>query len=84
MKLSSNALKWIAMVTMLIDHTGLVILQYWLEYGESGGALGGFLWALWAVFKSMEGREFGDYTIVMYRYAKNYYRKIVSEGLLKL
>ena len=47
-------------------------------------ALGGFLWALWAVFKSMEGREFGDYTIVMYRYAKNYYRKIVSEGLLKL
>ncbi len=45
-------------------------------------ALGGFLWALWAVFKSMEGREFGEYTIVMYRYAKNYYRKIVSEGLL--
>ena len=41
-------------------------------------ALGGFLWALWAVFKSMEGREFGEYTIVMYRYAKNYYRKIVD------
>lgn len=39
-------------------------------------ALGGFLWALWAVFKSMEGREFGDYTIVMYHYAKLYYKKI--------
>lgn len=39
-------------------------------------ALGGFLWALWAVFKSLEGTEFGDYTIVMYRYAKQYYKKI--------
>ena len=46
MKLSSNALKWIAMVTMLIDHIGLVILQYWLAYGESGGALGDFLWTI--------------------------------------
>lgn len=44
----------------------------------SYSALGGFLWALWAVFKSMEGREFGDYTIVMYRYAKTYYRKIMG------
>ncbi len=42
-------------------------------------ALGGFLWALWAVFKSMSGIEFGDYTIIMYRYAKEYYRKLVRE-----
>ena len=40
MKLSSNALKWIAMAAMLIDHTGLVILQYWLEYGEAGARRG--------------------------------------------
>lgn len=42
-------------------------------------ALGGFLWALWAVFKSMEGVEFGDYTIVMYHYAKQYQKKIQME-----
>lgn len=40
-------------------------------------ALGGFLWSLWAVFKSIEGEEFGDYTIVMYHYAKQYYKKIL-------
>lgn len=44
-------------------------------------ALGGFLWTLWAVFKSMEGREFGDYTIVMYHYAKQYYKKILQLNL---
>lgn len=42
-------------------------------------ALGGFLWALWAVFKSMEGVEFSDYTIVMYHYAKQYDKKIQAE-----
>ena len=44
-------------------------------------ALGGFLWSLWAVYKSALGEEFGEYTIVMYRYAKRYYRKI--ENLLQ-
>lgn len=39
-------------------------------------ALGGFLWSLWAVYKSALGEEFGEYTIIMYRYAKQYYRKI--------
>lgn len=39
-------------------------------------ALGGFLWCLWAVYKSSVGEEFGDYTLVMYRYAKSYYKKI--------
>ena len=39
-------------------------------------ALGGFLWALWAVYKKALGEEFGDYTLIMYRYAKRYYEKI--------
>lgn len=39
-------------------------------------ALGGFLWCLWAVYKSYVGEEFGEYTLIMYRYAKNYYRKV--------
>lgn len=39
-------------------------------------ALGGFLWCLWAVYKSSLGEEFGDYTLVMYRYAKKYFKKI--------
>lgn len=39
-------------------------------------ALGGFLWALWAEYKSSLGEEFGEYTIKMYRYGKNYYKKI--------
>jgi len=47
-------------------------------------ALGGFLWSLWAVYKSMLGEEFGEYTIIMYRYAKNYYRKIEKDILRKL
>jgi thiamine kinase-like enzyme len=38
-------------------------------------ALGGFLWSLWAIYKSALGVEFGDYTLVMYRYAKKYYRR---------
>lgn len=40
-------------------------------------ALGGFLWSLWAVYKSALGEEFGEYTLIMYRYAKTYYRKIL-------
>ena len=38
-------------------------------------ALGGFLWSLWAIYKASLGEEFGEYTIIMYRYAKNYYKK---------
>ncbi len=41
-------------------------------------ALGGFLWSLWAVYKNFLGEEFGEYTIIMYRYAKRYYRKILQ------
>lgn len=38
-------------------------------------ALGGFLWSLWAIYKASLGEEFGEYTLIMYRYAKNYYKK---------
>jgi thiamine kinase-like enzyme len=41
-------------------------------------ALGGFLWSLWAIYKSALGVEFGDYTLVMYRYAKTRYRKLIQ------
>lgn len=44
-------------------------------------ALGGFLWALWAVYKSAIGEEFGEYTLIMYRYAKNYFRHIKGGAL---
>ncbi len=44
-------------------------------------ALGGFLWCLWAVYKSSVGEEFGDYTLVMYRYAKKYYKKLIAAEL---
>ncbi len=39
-------------------------------------ALSGFLWSLWAVYKSSLGEEFGEYTIIMYRYGKTGYRKL--------
>lgn len=39
-------------------------------------ALSGFLWALWAEYKASLGEEFGDYTLKMYRYAKDYYKKV--------
>ncbi|MGF7110191.1 phosphotransferase [Treponema pedis] len=38
--------------------------------------LGGFLWALWTSYKQALGIEFGDYGLKMYRYAKDYYKKI--------
>jgi len=41
-------------------------------------ALGGFLWTLWAVYKGSLGKTFGDYTLVMYRYAKDYYKKAMA------
>lgn len=41
-------------------------------------ALSGFLWALWAEYKSSLGEEFGEYTLKMYRYGKQYYRKALE------
>lgn len=46
---------------------------------DSYVALGGFLWALWAVYKESLGDELGDYTLNMYRYAKTYYKKIAGQ-----
>ena len=43
-------------------------------------ALGGFLWSLWTVYKHYLGQEFGEYSIIMYRYAKRYYRKILQKS----
>ena len=39
-------------------------------------ALGGFLWSMWALYKASQGDEFGEYPLIMYRYAKTYYKKI--------
>ncbi len=38
-------------------------------------ALGGFLWALWAVYKEALGISFGTYPLTQYRYAKEGYRR---------
>lgn len=43
MKLSNRALKWIAMTAMLADHIGLVLFEYWIQYGEGTGVLGQYL-----------------------------------------
>lgn len=37
-------------------------------------AISGFLWTLWAIYKSNLGESFGDYTLKMYRYAKDFFK----------
>ena len=46
-------------------------------------AISGFLWSNWCEFKYQQGVEFGEYSLMQYRYAKDYY-KIVQEELTKL
>ena len=41
-------------------------------------ALGGFLWALWGVYKEQLGVKFTDYTIKQYRYFKKYSLKVLG------
>ena len=41
-------------------------------------ALGGFLWALWAVYKEALGVSFGTYPLTQYRYAKEGYRRFAA------
>jgi len=41
-------------------------------------ALGGLLWALWAIYKEHLGVNFGEYTLIQYRYAKDFYREAVN------
>ncbi len=43
-------------------------------------ALGGFLWALWTVYKANKGQEFGEYSLKMYRYAKEFYIHSMEES----
>ena len=47
-------------------------------------ALGGFLWALGAVYKENIGKPFGEYTLIMYRYAKDCWRAVRAAGVLPL
>lgn len=44
-------------------------------------ALGGFLWSLWAVYKEQLGKNLGDYTLFMYRYAKDGYRRVLASNV---
>src|SRR5699024_10319797 len=46
-------------------------------------AISGLLWSNWCEYKHHHGVEFGEYSLVQYRYAKDYY-KIVQEELAKL
>jgi len=41
-------------------------------------ALGGLLWALWAIYKEHLGVDFGEYTLIQYRYAKDFYREAMA------
>jgi len=43
-------------------------------------ALSGFLWALWTVYKSSFGETFGEYSLKMYRYSKDFYKILLDEG----
>lgn len=64
---------------------GLSLLEMYLERKPTeeetfvliaSMALSGFLWSLWAIYKSNLGEEFGEYTITMYRYGKQGYRRL--------
>ena len=46
-------------------------------------AISGLLWSNWCEYKYHHGVEFGEYSLMQYRYAKDYY-KIVQEELTKL
>lgn len=48
----------------------------------SYAALGGFLWALWTVYKTELGDVFGEYSLKMYRYAKDFFRLLQARGFL--
>lgn len=63
------------------------LMRYYFEDGPTNEerlrvyiyvALGGFLWAMWAEYKQALGVSFGDYTLKMYRYAKDYYKKSIE------
>ena len=41
-------------------------------------ALSGFLWALWTCYKQALGAHFGEYGLKMYRYAKDYHKRVLQ------
>ena len=45
-------------------------------------ALAGFLWALWCQYKQGLGEEFGEYTLIQYRYLKDFHKILKEEGYL--
>ncbi len=44
-------------------------------------AIAGLLWSNWCEYKRLLGVDFGEYTILQYRYAKNYYRKLIASPI---
>lgn len=40
--------------------------------------LAGFLWALWTSYKQALGENFGEYGLKMYRYAKDFYKRVMQ------
>ena len=46
-------------------------------------ALCGLLWSNWCEYKRQLGVEFGEYSLMQYRYAKDYF-KIATEEIKKL
>jgi CTP:phosphocholine cytidylyltransferase-like protein/thiamine kinase-like enzyme len=45
-------------------------------------ALGGYLWSIWSEYKQAAGQEFGEYPLLMYRYAKDFDSILRDEGYL--
>ena len=45
-------------------------------------AISGMLWSNWCEYKRTLGVDFGEYSLMQYRYAKEFYR-IVQEELAK-
>ena len=43
----------------------------------------GLLWSNWCEYKRQLGVEFGEYSLMQYRYAKDYYQ-IATEEMKKL
>ena len=41
-------------------------------------SLSGYLWALWTVYKANVGEEFGEYSLKMYRYAKDFFKEVMK------
>lgn len=47
-------------------------------------AICGLLWSNWCEYKQQLGIEFGEYSMKQYRYAKDYFKIVESEGFLNV